>query len=90
MVAEPLDFVTMAGLVFMRHWSRTVLSTCIAKATRFRGSNRCYRTAFGRTAAVLTVNNNRLSLTAFVTSLSFYINLVVGRTRLLMINAAFR
>ncbi|TNM96372.1 hypothetical protein fugu_016033 [Takifugu bimaculatus] len=44
----------MAGLVFMRHWSRAVLSTCIAKATRFRGSNRCYRAAFGRTAAVLT------------------------------------
>lgn len=48
----------MAGIVFMRSLSRSLLLTCSAKATRFRGSNRCYRTTFGQTATLLTVNNN--------------------------------
>ena len=50
----------MAGIVFMRYLSRGLLSAHGAKAARFRGSNRCYRTAFGQTATLLTVNNSWL------------------------------
>ncbi|CAF98796.1 unnamed protein product [Tetraodon nigroviridis] len=45
----------MAATVLMRYLSRSLLTTCGAKAARFRGFNRRYRTVFGQTATLLTV-----------------------------------